>query len=157
MSGPRTSWREGVVEFKYQAFTEPGRLYRRAVELGPSAFSANRDFATLQQGGETSPMEQLQQVREDIEKRKFGAASALLMSMRLEILDRRPSGGPGENLNEQIAVEGDTRVRDLVSEKLYEASKELDVLAAKDGLPFDSVQHAFEKLEKAAKAFETML
>ena len=51
---------------------------------------------------------------------------------------------------------GPTRVRDLVSKKLCEASKELDVLAAKDGRPFGSVQVAFEKLEKAVKAFETM-
>ncbi len=136
-----------------EAGTDVDQLLVRIKDLSPTL----SDSATLPQGGGNSPMEQLQQVMEDIRKRKFGPASALLMSMRHEIVTSRPRGEPGENLNEQIAIEGDTRVRDLVSEKLYEASKELDVLAAKDGLPFDSVQLAFEKLEKAAKVFETML
>ncbi|TDP74510.1 hypothetical protein [Roseateles toxinivorans] len=115
------------------------------------------DYAPSEDGDGTTPLEQLQQAIKDIGSRKFGAAGTLLKSLRLEIERSRPEGEPGENLNDQIASGGDIRVRNLVAEKLFRAAGDLDILAAREGLPFDGVLSAFQKLDQAAKDFEKIL
>ncbi|MDY0747957.1 hypothetical protein SNE35_25875 [Paucibacter sp. R3-3] len=133
--------------------TDVDELLRSIEELAPTL----KDYATTEDGGGTTPLEQLQQAIKDIRASKFGAASALLKSLRLEIESYRPEGEPGEHLNEQIASVGDSRIRDQVADKLFKTSNELDIHAANQGLPLDGVLSAFQKLDKAAKAFERML
>lgn len=129
------------------------QLLRSIEGLAPTL----EDYVPGEDGDGTPPLEQLQQAINDIRTRQFGTAATLLRSLHLEIKRSRHMIPQSDHLNDQIASRGDNHVRDLVLDALLKASNELDVLAAREGLPLDGLVGAFQKLDQAAKDFEGIL